>query len=221
MDPARATGGRVVTFHVVRERSGRQPLVMVRMLGDRWRLRRVAGLRFVRVLGTGRGDDTGPSSDLRRQAYLLVWDSVEEADRFRAAHPVAQRWRRCTVEHDLTLGLASGHGRWSGHDVLDGLSAAPADGRIVVVTRARVRLGSWRALRRVSRTTADLVRRAPGCEWVIGVGEFPVGRLGTVSSWRSMADVERFAADPTHRAAVAVSADWFVESLFARFAPVG
>ncbi|MFP5488897.1 MAG: hypothetical protein ACLGHQ_11400 [Acidimicrobiia bacterium] len=211
----------IVTFHVVRERRGRQLVVMARMLVDRWHLRRVDGLDVARVLGTGRGDDTGPSVDLLRQAYMLVWRDTAAARSFLDGHPIARRWRSLDVEHDLALGLVAGHGSWSRQRVLDGLrrvehgDAEP----VVVLTRARIRMRSWRAFRRASRETAPA--RPVGRCWALGVGELPVGLLGTMSCWRSTADLDAWlTADGTHAAAAAHAGDWFAESLFARFAPI-
>lgn len=211
----------VTTFHVVRERRGRQPVVMIRMVTDRLRLRRVEGLEFAKVLGTGRGGDTGPSADLRRQAYVLVWRDADAVRRFLASHLIARRWRRLTVEHDLALRLVSGHGRWSGQEVLDRLPAAPAEGEVVVVTRARIRVTRWSAFRRASVGTAEAMAGAPGLRWALGIGELPVGLLGTVSCWASAEALDAFlASEGTHASVVPHAADWFAESLFARFAPV-
>ena len=210
---------RIVTFHVVRERPWRQPVVMARMLTDRWRLRRVEGLVFAKVLGTGRGHDTGMSADLLRQAYLLVWRDAAAAQRFLAEHPVPRRWRSLDVEHELALGLVSGHGTWSGRAILDGMRRIAAEGEVVVLTRARIRVRSWRTFRRTSRRTAR--EHVPGRCWALGVGELPVGLLGTVSCWRSVADLDAWlATDTGHADAAAQAHEWFAESLFARLTPI-
>lgn len=210
---------RIVTFHVVRERRGRQLVVMARMVTDRWRLRRVEGLEFGRVLGTGRGDDTRPSFDPLRQAYLLVWTDAAAAERFHAEHPIARRWTSLDVERGLVLGLVSGHGTWSGRAILDGMRRRAANDEVVVLTRARIRLRSWRAFRRAGHDTARA--RPAGRRWVLGIGESPVGWLGTVSCWASGADLDAWLArDETHADVAAHADEWFAESLFARFTPV-
>ncbi|MFZ8996964.1 MAG: monooxygenase [Ilumatobacteraceae bacterium] len=221
MDLHRDPEGRILTYHLVRERPGRQPVVAMRMITDRWRLRRVPGLHVAKVLGTGRGADTGPSSDLRRQAYLLVWDGPGSARTFFEQHRLPERWRRAEVEQEGALGLVGGHGRWSGRTVLDGMRRVdPGDGPVVVLTRARVRLRSWWAFRSASRATRRVVD-APGVDWVVGVGELPVAFVGTLSRWTSMDAVDRFAtADQDHAAAARHGDSWFAESLFARFAPI-
>jgi hypothetical protein len=53
------------------------------------------------------------------------------------------------------------------------------------------------------------------------VGEAPIGWQGTVSVWRSAADLVEVAyRQPEHRAAIArtATAGWYAEELFARFA---
>lgn len=253
---------RIATFHVVRERRGRQLLVMARMMTDRCRLRRVDGLVFAKVLGTGRGEHTGPSADLRRQAYFLVWQDAAAANAFRDGHPIARRWRSLAVEHDLELGLIGGHGTWSGRAILDEMSRRDdlgaragagddaghdpshdaAEGDVIVLTRARIRPRSWRAFHRASRRLADngpgpfwrgscgpgtcgrgssgrVSSGLPGRRWALGVGELPVGLLGTVSCWRSAADLDAWLrSDQSHTTAAAYADEWFTESLFARFA---
>lgn len=211
---------RLVTLHVVRERRGRQPLVMARMLTDRLRLRRVDGLRFVRVLGTGRGSEVGLSADLTRQVYVCVWAERSALERFLGRHAISARWRRLDGRHD-ELRLVDGHGTWSGVDVLSGVERATAEdvgaaGGVVVVTRASVRPRSWRAFHRSARRVAVELRTAPGLVDVMGVGELPVGFLGTISTWSSSESIEAFRRRPGVHAD-AMSRPWLSESLFARF----
>jgi hypothetical protein len=210
---------RIATLHVVRERPRRQLVVMGRMLTDRWRLRHVDGLVFAKVLGTGRGADTGPSADLLRQAYFLVWRDPAAAERFLETHPLTRRWEASTVEHQLMLRLVSGFGTWSGRAPLEGMGAVASEGEIVVLTRARIRPSAWRSFRRVSREISFV--GSPGLRWTLGVGELPVGLLGTLSCWRSASDLEAaVAGHRAHHAVTGEARDWFAESLFARFAPV-
>jgi hypothetical protein len=70
----------------------------------------------------------------------------------------------------------------------------------------------------VSRSLADV----SGLAAVVGVGELPVGRLGTVAGWADEASATRAAEAWTEHAdamRIARERSWFTESLFARFAP--
>lgn len=213
---------RIASFHLVRERRWRSALAMARLGSDRLRLRRVEGLVFWRLLGTGRGDETGPSADPRRTALFAVWDDEAALDDFFATSSVARRWARADEAWHVRLRVLGGHGAWRGVDPLEALQPGRDDGAIAIITRADVRWRSWRAFRSAGPPVSDELRSAEGLLGVVGIGEAPVGRLGTFSVWRSLADVRRFAtAMPRHRDVVARTRaeDWYGEELFARFEP--
>jgi heme-degrading monooxygenase HmoA len=213
---------RVASFHLVRERPWRSALAMARLGTDRLRLARVEGLVFWRLLGTGRGDDTGPSADPRRTALFAVWDDEAALDGFLAGSPVAQRWERAEEAWHVRLRGAGGHGTWRGVDPLAGLVEGATDGPLAIITRADVHRRSWRAFRAAGPAVSEELRTADGLLAVVGIGEAPVGRLGTFSLWRSLADVRHFAVGmPHHREVVRRTRDenWYGEELFARFEP--
>ncbi len=213
---------RIASFHLVRECPYRAPLVLARLGTDRLRLRNVPGLRFWRLLGTGAGDETAPSSDLRRSALFAVWDDEAMLDRFLADHPIARRWEHAAESWHVRLRGLGGHGQWSGYPVLDGLRPGAADGPIAVVTRANIKLRSWRAFSAAGRPVSDELRQADGLLAVVGIGEAPVGRLGTFSLWESSASARAFATTmPDHIEVIrrTRSENWYGEELFARFEP--
>lgn len=185
------------------------------------RLSRVSGLRFWRLLGTGAADDTAPSADLRRTALFAVWSDESSLDRFLAEHPIARRWGHAQESWHVRLLGAGGHGAWRGAPVLDLIDEGSAAGPLAIITRAAVQRSAVRDFSSVGRTVSDEVRRAEGLLSVVGIGEAPLGRLGTFSLWRSLDHVERFARSPQHLAVVRRARDegWYGEELFARFEP--
>jgi hypothetical protein len=239
--PVPPTVAPLVTLHVWRVRRGAVPGALWRMARDRGRLRRTDGVRFAKLLGTGRERRFGPTAaDPTRWAALVVWDDPAGAEAF-AATPLARAWRRLAVaECRLRLRPVSSRGAWAGRAPF-ALAAAPAgraasappqdpsgraplDGPVLVLTRARLRarraVEFWRA---IAAPAAEL-QAAPGLLAAFGIGEAPLGWQGTVSVWRSPADVVRFAyRQPQHRAAVAATPvrRWYTEELFARFAVLG
>jgi hypothetical protein len=216
--------GRVASFHLVRERPWRAPLAMARLGLDRPRLSRTDGLVFWRLLGTGKSDDTGPSSDLRRTALFAVWDDEAALDRFMVSSSIARRWRHADEAWHVRLRGVGGHGTWRGVDVLDGLEPGTPDGPVAIITRADVERRAWRPFRRAGGPVSDEVRAADGLLAVVGIGEAPVGRLGTFSVWRSLADARRFSTSmPHHREVVrrTRAEQWYSEEMFARFEPYG
>jgi heme-degrading monooxygenase HmoA len=214
---------RLASFHLLREGRGRSAWALARLATDRRRLAGTDGLVFWRLMGTGRGNETGPSADLSRTALFAVWESPEALAEFRSDSPISRRWSDLPESWHVTLAAAGGHGTWRGVDPLDGLAPGPADGPVAVITRADVRLRSWRAFRASGRRVAPEVTGAAGLIDVVGIGEAPVGRLGTFSLWRDDAAIRAFVTNsPHHRAAVRStrSDDWYSEELFARFRPL-
>ena len=85
-------GTRVASFHLVRERPGQAVRALTRLATDRRHLARTDGLTFWRLLGTGRGRDTGLGIDPLRTAVFAVWEDDGALDEFLSISPVARRW---------------------------------------------------------------------------------------------------------------------------------
>ena len=213
----------VASFHLTRQHAARAPLVLARLGTDRLPLTRTPGLRFARLLGTGRGRITSLSIDPTRSAMFALWDDAAALDRFLRTSPVAARWRRASEHYALRLRLVSGGGRWRGAEPLASLAPVAAHcGPVAVLTRADVHARSWRAFLTAGRPVSDALRRADGLLAVAGIGEAPLGRQATFSLWRDAAALEAFAyADPTHVAVLRRTRAecWYGDELFARFAP--
>jgi hypothetical protein len=216
--------GRIASFHLVSEPSWKIPLVLGRLGADRLRLPRVPGLAFWRLLGTGNGDDTGRGADLSRSALFAVWEDEHHLDAFLADDQIARRWRGADESWHVRLRGIGGHGTWKGVDPLVGLDAGVSDGPVAIVTRANVRLTSWRAFGAASAVVDAELHRAPGLIDVVGIGETPIGSLATFSLWESQTAARNFAYSmPDHRVVIrrTRAEDWYAEEMFARFEPYG
>lgn len=211
----------VGSFHLVRSTSALR--AMARLGTDRRMLGAVPGLRFWRLLGTGSGSDTGPGADLRRTALFAIWDDEASLEAFHVR--MAARWAEADEAWHVRLRALGGHGAWRGRAVLDELqpaSAGAAASPVAIITRADVRLRSWRPFRAAGRPVSEELQGADGLLAVVGIGEAPVGRLGTFSLWRDLAAARAYAtAMPGHREVVrrTRSEHWYGEELFARFEP--
>ena len=186
------------------------PLALWGMAVDRRRLRRTAGVRFAKLLGTGKSARFGAgSAELTRWAALVVGAPD-------APVPARGAVARCT----LTLQPIASRGSWAGQEPFGPPRPPPRDAPVLVLTRARLRarraLTFWRAIEPVGRT----LRGQPGLLAAFGIGEAPLGFQGTISIWRGAADVARFAyRQPEHTTVIARTPHerWYAEELFARF----
>jgi hypothetical protein len=193
---------------------------------DRPVLRRTPGLRFWRLLGTGRGGSTSLGADLHRWAMFAVWHDDAAMERFMDGSPIAARWRAHAAEAwHVRLSPLSSRGRWGGQEPLGALGSlppAPGGAPVAVLTRASIRLRRlvpfYRAVPQVDRA----LRSQDGCLASIGVGEWPLARQATFSLWSDAAAVSRFAYQGRpHRDVIGRvrARDWYSEELFARFVP--
>jgi len=198
------------------------PIAILFMAIHKFALKRLPGVSFVKLLGTGKGESFTPKdADPYRWGALVTiqQDNLENLDKSK----VIRGWQKIAKkEYRAILKPISVHGLWSGKQPFE-VEKFDWNGKIAAITRARIvwrkNLIFWRA---VPPVTISL-HQSPGLINAIGIGEAPIGLQGTFSLWESAAQLRDFAyKGQAHTQAIKATEEnkWYSEELFSRFAVV-
>lgn len=191
-------------------------------------LEQADGLRFWKMLGSGKGAGFSINPNWSRYAMLAVWEDEETARKFFAESEFSVKFEEHAAESwTVYLAATRAHGEWDGQNPFrieksDGVSDC-TDGPIAVLTRATV---DWRKLHRFWRHVPSTSRAIEGADGVlasIGVGEVPFVRQATLSFWQSADHMQEFAyRSSIHKEIVRKTRQeaWYSEDMFARFVPI-
>jgi hypothetical protein len=210
----------VTVIYFWKIKSSKVGFALLRMALDRGALRRAKGVRFAKMLGTGKGETFTPrDADANRWGALIVIDvaNLEMLDNSK----LINRWRANSIsEVRYLLDPISSHGLWAKVNPF-AYATSQTDGEVIAITRARIKwFQNFRFWRAVPPVTQSL-HSSPGLINTIGIGEAPIGLQGTFSHWRTGADLRNFAyKGAAHQDAIAATErhQWYAEELFARFA---
>jgi spheroidene monooxygenase len=191
------------------------------VLGTR-ALRKLPGVGFAKVLGSGEGGGFGLAPSGTHRGLFVVFDDEEQAGHFIQQSALLagyrQRARECCV---ALLRAYSSKGSWDGAAMR--LSALePSAGPIAALTRASIKPRHALPFWRLSPPAEVALAAAPGCLLASGLGEAPLVRQATFSVWEDTAAMNHYARGGAHQLAIrtAYSGAYFSESMFVRFAPI-
>ncbi len=186
-------------------------------------LAQLPGVRFSRLMGTGRGIGFDPRPNFRVYSVLAVWDSVAACHRFLTGDWFHNYSGWCEDVFTVLQFPVRTRGTWGGvnpFEPADHIAQTPVRG---VITRATIRtsrlISFWKAVPRASRAAG----KASGRIFSVGIGELPLVQQATYSLWEDQEAIARFAyRGAAHKEVIRNThrLGWYSEELFARFAPV-
>lgn len=205
-------------FYIFTIKKSSIPFAFLQMAIGRRTARRIPGVTFTKLMGTGTGKTFTPSdADLAQWAILFVGSNIDAIEN----SLLITQWKKRSQKVDrYDLNPVSSHGQWSKKEPFEISKDARTGGPVVAITRARLKWSqSLRFWRSIPPVVEDLLR-APGLRFSIGIGEAPLGLQGTFSLWESEAALRDFAyKNAPHRVAIENTEkfNWYSEELFARF----
>jgi len=192
-----------------------------RFVFGRRALRRVRGMQFGKVLGSGHEGGFGLRPSASRQGLLCVFPTPALAAEFIEDSPLVAAYRQHAREFlSVRLRAFSSRGTWDGQR-FDVTAVAPESGPIAGLTRASIKahlaLQFWRKAPPAERSLTETA----GCQLAAGLGEAPLLRQATFTIWDSVAAMDAYARSGAHLEAIRAARDgaYFSESMFVRFVP--
>lgn len=197
------------------------PFAFLQMAIGRRRSRRIPGVQFAKLMGSGTGERFTPSdADLTKWVLLFVSDNQENLE----SSTLIQRWKDASQSYQvMTLQAISSHGKWSKVEPFEVDRTGTLDGDVVAITRARLTLKSAMKFWRSIPPVIEDLNGAVGLISAYGIGEAPIGLQGTFSLWESESALRDFAyKGSAHKKVIADTEKygWYSEELFARFAVI-
>ena len=191
-------------------------------------LRRIPGIGFHKLMGTGAGEGFDLAPNFGVYVILATWPSEEAARVGIEESSIFEKYRRRSEESwTLYLETVRAKGSWDASQPFSEAAALPTQGDpaprtpwVGVLTRATVRPNRLFAFWRSVPSISDMTTGQPGLHFKLGMGELPFIQLMTFSLWDETQRIQRFAYDPgPHREAMKLARRerWFQEELFARF----
>lgn len=184
-------------------------------------LKKVPGLQFFKSMGTGGADGFGAWPNFSKYAWIMVWESHSDAERFFDGNDYLRNYiNKCSTTRILYLQNIISNGKWSGFNPFVSSESVLEGSKIVVITRARIRIGKlWQFWQKVGKTAKGLYY-FDDLEFAVGVGELPLIQQATISIWPNMERIKYYAyQQEAHKNVILLTRknNWYSEELFARF----
>ena len=186
-------------------------------------LRKVNGLSFYRLMGSGKGRGFNPLPDWSIYCLLQVWESEDAANTFFLSSDLVKRYKNHTSElFTLYMKNISAGGTWVGKNPFEKAAELDPNLPIAIITRATIKLNWLLKFWKYVPTSEEGLDGNEGLIYTKGVGEVPIIQMATFSLWKNFDAVKQFAyKSKQHQEAIKKTRqfEWYSEELFSRFQP--
>ena len=186
-------------------------------------LRKVNGLSFYRLMGSGKGRGFNPLPDWSIYCLLQVWESEDVANTFFSSSDLIERYKNHTSEiFTLYMKNISAGGTWVGKNPFEKAAELDMNMPIAIITRATIKWNWLLKFWKYVPTSEEGLDGNEGLIYTKGVGEVPIIQMATFSLWKNFDAVKQFAyKSKQHQEANKKTRqyEWYSEELFSRFQP--
>ena len=186
-------------------------------------LRKVDGLSFYRLMGSGKGRGFNPLPDWSVYCLIQVWESEEVAEVFFNSSDLIKRYNERTEElFTLYMKNISAGGTWVGKNPFEKAADLDPNVPIAIITRATIKWNWLFKFWKYVPTSEEGLDGNEGLIYTKGVGEVPIIQMATFSLWKDFEAVKQFAyKSKQHQEAIKKTRkyEWYSEELFSRFQP--
>ena len=186
-------------------------------------LRKVDGLSFYRLMGSGKGRGFNPLPDWSVYCLIQVWESEEVAEVFFNSSDLIKRYNERTEElFTLYMKNISAGGTWVGINPFEKAADLDPNVPIAIITRATIKWNWLFKFWKYVPTSEEGLDGNEGLIYTKGVGEVPIIQMATFSLWKDFEAVKQFAyKSKQHQEAIKKTRkyEWYSEELFSRFQP--
>lgn len=188
-------------------------------------LSKIHGLKFYKLMGSGRELGFSPLPDWGVYAMLCIWENEQCTEQFFNHAEIFKRYQAHTSEQwTIFMKPLQAKGLWSGgNPFTPATNLDLANPLIAVITRATIRAGKllkfWNY---VPISQRPIQQGCKGLIYTKGIGEVPLIQMATFSLWENMDALKNFAYNsPEHQEAIRKTQkiDWYKEEMFVRFQP--
>ena len=177
------------------------------------------GLKFIKLFGTGSREGFSLIPDFSSYVIITSWKNDHFRKKFIAKNSIINEIiNRSSSRVEIKIDPYSFKGSWNGINPFKN-SSLYSGGKIIVITRARVRFNKLINFLINTSLAAKSIKSHNGAEFYKGIGELPIIEQATISIWKNEQQMKDYAySDKNHLKIInkARKDKWYSEELFVR-----